>query len=287
MRHRPTPFAQVKRQTSRGVSCRSLLAALPEPFHRKILGGAAQSLRLSTLPSIATSLIKYSPMPLIGWLLQAEKTAKTVIDLGCERWCDPPVSVPESARICEPDPGQVDSAAASEVTGQWQQYAGYIAVRPAVDQHDDRIVTGVGIRADDQDADASATEGVVDDVAARWGAGLGYHAALKSANTAASSPVREACHAAAAATARRSRYSRMASATSADRLLPATAALSSSPRSSSRVMEILTVTSVTLPSTVLSARSPNSSACRYDKAKGRAVSTAQMRDLVRRVYSTP
>ena len=35
-----------------------------------------------------------------------------------------------------------------------------------------------------------------------------------------SSPVSEACHAAAAATARRSKYSRIASATNADRLLP-------------------------------------------------------------------
>src|SRR6266568_3328743 len=133
--------------------------------------------------------------------------------------------MPEGAWIGEPDPGEVDGAATSQVAGQGQQDAGNVPVRPAVDQHDDRIVAGVGVRTDDQDANTSAAQGVVD-------------------NVAASSPSSEACHVAAAATARRSRYSRIASATNADLLLPATAALSSSPSSSSRVMEAaLTVTS--------------------------------------------
>ena len=77
-----------------------------------------------------------------------------------------------------------------------------------------------------------------------------------------SSPVSEACHAAAAATARRSKYSRIASATNADRLLPATAALSSAPSSSSSVIEMLTVTSEILPTTMPTVGSLIRSACR-------------------------
>src|SRR6266540_1281285 len=138
-----------------------------------------------------------------------------------------------------------------------------------MDQHGDRIVAGVRVRADHQNADASAAQRVVDDVTARRCGALTYHAALNWAKTAASSPSSEACHAAAAATVRRSRYSRIASATNADLLLPATAALSSSPSSSSRVMEMLTVTSATLPTTLLSARSSIRWACRRSTRDGR------------------
>jgi hypothetical protein len=193
--------------------------------------------------------------------LQAEKAAKAVIDFGREGRCDTSVPVPEGAWIGEPDSGQIDGATTSQVAGQGQQDAGNVPISPAVDHHNDRIVADIRVRADDQDADASAAQRVVDDVAARRRGALTYHAALNSANTAASSPSSEACHAAAAATARRSRYSRIASATNADLLLPATAALSSSPSSSSRVMEMLTVTSVTLSTTLLSARSLIRSAC--------------------------
>jgi hypothetical protein len=90
---------------------------------------------------------------------------------------------------------------------------------------------------------------------------LPYLAALKSANAAASSPLTEACQALAAETARRSRYSRMASATSAERLPPAAAAFRSSPRPSSSVIEMLTVASWTLPTTVPPTRSAIASAC--------------------------
>lgn len=162
-------------------------------------------------------------------MLHVEKAAKTMIDFGGERRCDAPVPVPEGARIGEPDSGQIDGAATSQVAGQGQQDAGNVPIGPAVDQHNDRIVAGIHVRTDDQDANASAAQRVVDDIAARRCGAPTYHAALNSANTAASSPSSDACHAAAAATARRSRCSRIASATNADLLLPATAALRCSP----------------------------------------------------------
>jgi hypothetical protein len=59
-------------------------------------------------------------------------------------------------------------------------------------------------------------------------------------------------------------------------LLPAIAALSSSPRSSSRVMEMLTVTAVTLPATRWTARSPVLSACRLAVARRSAARLARL-----------
>lgn len=99
----------------------------------------------------------------------------------------------ERGRICEPDPREVDGAAASEVCRQRDQNAGHITVGTVMDEHDHRVSLTEGGVADDQDPDSSAALGVVDDVAAS------YHVESNSANAAASSPVSAACQAAAAA----------------------------------------------------------------------------------------
>ena len=134
-------------------------------------------------------------------LLQSEQAAKSLINLGGECRGDAAVSMLERCRVGEPDPGQVNGAAARQIAGQRQKYAWHIAVCAAVDQHDDGVRPSERVGADHQDPDPPAAEGVVENVAAR----RLYHAALNSANVAASSPVREACQSVAAATARRSR----------------------------------------------------------------------------------
>jgi len=95
--------------------------------------------------------------------------------------------------------GQVDRAAAGQISREWDQQTRNVAIGAVVNQHDDGISLVEDSVADDQHPDASTAQRVVDDVTA------GYHAASKSARAFASSPSREACHAAAAATLRRSR----------------------------------------------------------------------------------
>src|SRR5262245_42131983 len=114
-----------------------------------------------------------------------------------------------------------------------------------MDEHHHRVVGAENAGADHQHPDAPAADHVVADVSA------GHHVASTSASIAASSPSRDACQALAAMMLRRSRYSRIASETNADRLPPPTAELSACARSSSRVMEIAAVMPATLPMIVL------------------------------------
>jgi hypothetical protein len=169
------------------------------------------------------------------------------------------MSMAESCRVREPDPGQVNRPATGEVDRQRQEDARHVAVSPIMDQHNHWIGMTKCVGADHEHPYSPTAEHVVDDVTPGYPR---YHAALKSVNADASSPVREACQALAAATARRSRYSRMASATRAERLPPAAATLRSSPSRSSNVIEMLTVTPRTLPTIVPVTLSAVVSACR-------------------------
>lgn len=128
-----------------------------------------------------------------------------MVDLTGERGCDPAVPMPECRRVGKPDAGQVDGAAAAEIRGQRQQNSRNVSVGAIVDQHNHGVGVTVRGSTNHQHTDTPAAEHVVDDIAAVDRRSPAYHAALKSANATASSPVNEACQAAAAATARRSR----------------------------------------------------------------------------------
>jgi hypothetical protein len=66
------------------------------------------------------------------------------------------MSMTERCRISEPNPRQVDGPTAGEVARQREKYARNVSVSPVVDQHDDWIRAGEGVRADDQNTDAAA-----------------------------------------------------------------------------------------------------------------------------------
>jgi hypothetical protein len=172
------------------------------------------------------------------------------------------MSMREGTEVGEPDARQVDGSATGKIKWQGQQDSRDVSVGAVVNQHDHGISVVVRVRAHHEHANPATAQHVVADVTSGNGTGAAHHAALNSANAAASSPVSESCQAPAAATARRSRNSRIASATSAERLPPAAAALRSLASSSSSVIEMLMVTSTTLPTTTPMTRSLIRSACR-------------------------
>src|SRR5262245_499808 len=109
----------------------------------------------------------------------------------------------ESGRISEPDPGKIDGSTA-KISRKGDEDARHITVRPVVDKDDHRIALAEYRIADYQDTELATALHVVSDVAARQHARC-HHAESNSASAAASSPVRDACHAAAASMLRRLR----------------------------------------------------------------------------------
>lgn len=96
--------------------------------------------------------------------LQAKQPAQAVVDLLGEGWSDAPAPMTERCRISESDAREVDGPAIGKGARQREKYDGNVSVCPVVDQHDDGIRAGEGVRADDQDSDAAAAEPVVDHI---------------------------------------------------------------------------------------------------------------------------
>src|SRR5258708_4131799 len=128
-----------------------------------------------------------------------------MVDLARESGRDPTMPMAECCRVGKPDSGQINRSATCEVDGQRKKDARHITVRPVVDHYDHAVGLAVRRGTHPQEPPPPATERIVNYITTGKVRGPSYHAASKSARAAASSPVKDACQAAAAAMRRRSR----------------------------------------------------------------------------------